>query len=198
MAKAPVAGQVKTRLIPALGKHQSVRIYKSLLAMTVSRIAGSDQYAHEISCSPDIQHAFFRLVSRRYQSMLRRQPRGDLGQRMSRIFNEGLKNHSSVIIIGSDLVNIDVGYIQQALAHLEQPHAVVLGTTTDGGYGLIGLSQHAPRLFQQIPWSTPQVAAITRRRARQINRVIYEIPGLQDIDTYTDYCRYRSAIALQR
>ncbi len=194
MAKAPVVGKVKTRLIPELGEYGAVEVYQQLLEETLKRAAERDSYVREISCSPDIHHPEFKRLSEQYRYSLRQQPEGDLGQRMSQVFDQALAEYTSVVMIGSDLINIHAKDVERAFELLKQKNPVVLGTTADGGYGLIGLSQYVPQLFEDIPWSTSQVTAITRKRAEDINLNVIEITGFQDIDTYDDYMNYRDII----
>lgn len=194
MAKAPVAGQVKTRLIPDLGRQQARDVYQALLEGTLQRAAAGSCYVKEISCAPDIHHPDFQRLSGKYQFALRRQPDGDLGQRMSKVFEQAFEHYSSVVIIGSDLIDIGATDIEQAFEHLQQQNRIVLGITKDGGYGLIGLSQATPSLFQDIPWSTSQVAGMTMQRAAEAGLEVCQLGGFQDIDTIKDYTSYRHLI----
>jgi hypothetical protein len=56
----------------------------------------------------------------------------------------------------------------------------------DGGYALVGLTRPAPALFMGMTWSTSQVMARTRERARQAGLHWAELPAVADIDEPDD------------
>ncbi|MEL6711588.1 MAG: DUF2064 domain-containing protein, partial [Pseudomonadota bacterium] len=60
----------------------------------------------------------------------------------------------------------------------------------DGGYVLIGMKQQQPALFQAVPWSTAQVAALTRQRCQAQNLRLHELPTRWDIDCAADLVRF--------
>lgn len=190
MARAPVPGQVKTRLIPMLGRIGAARVYRRLLKDTVSRLACSNAYDIKISCSPDTLHPVFRSLARNYGCGLARQPLGKLGLRMSRIISRQLKTHDSVIVVGSDLVNLNTGRVEQAFRDLDLGADLVLGKTLDGGYGLIGMKRLHSELFTGVPWSSPRVADITLNKARRLGLQVGISEGLLDIDHPQDYYRW--------
>lgn len=191
MARAPVAGRVKTRLIPYLGRHRAARVYRHLLVETVRRLGQSRAYQMKLSCTPDIRHPLFHRLERDKQLSLVRQPAGNLGQRMLRIFSHELVQHESVIIVGTDLVNLDPGRVEQAFADLQEGADVVLAKTLDGGYGLIGMKRFYGQLFMGIPWSTSRVADVTLNKARRLGLAARVREGLRDIDEPGDYLRWK-------
>jgi rSAM/selenodomain-associated transferase 1 len=191
MARAPVAGRVKTRLIPYLGRQRATRVYHHLLVDTVRRLGQSSAYSMKLSCTPDTRHPLFHRLARDNRFSLARQPAGDLGQRMLRIFSHELLQHESVIIVGTDLVNLDAGLVEQAFADLQQGADVVLARTLDGGYGLIGMNRLCGRLFLGIPWSTSRVADVTVNKARRLGLTVQLREGLCDIDEPLDYVRWK-------
>ena len=64
---------------------------------------------------------------------------------------------------------------------------VVLSPAFDGGYTLIGLSRPHARLFDDMPWSTPQVYELTLARAREIDLPVVNVPGWYDVDDAASY-----------
>ncbi len=186
MARAPVAGKVKTRLIPAVGKKRAAMIYMTLLDRTARELSSSGNYQIELSCSPDTTHPKFRNYRLGLRIGLHRQPTGHLGRRMYRIIATGLQNHENVIIVGSDLTNLSRHRVESAFLSL-QSNDLVLGLTEDGGYGLIGMKKSHAHVFRNMPWSSAKVARLTQERIRRSGLKLAVFEGLLDIDTLRDY-----------
>ena len=70
--------------------------------------------------------------------------------------------------------------------------AVVLGPAIDGGYTLIGLSRPHARVFEDIPWSTPDVYRLTIERAAEIGVPVVNVPRWYDVDDRADPAPARS------
>jgi uncharacterized protein len=90
-----------------------------------------------------------------------------------------------VILIGTDVPALDAAHLRQAAAALAEVDAVIT-PAVDGGYALIGLHSLEPRLFDALPWSTPQVLALTRERLNECGLRCFEMPVLHDIDEAAD------------
>ena len=58
-ARAPVPGEAKTRLIPALGKEGAAGLHEKLLKKTLETVSCLTDIKHELYCSPDTKHTFF-------------------------------------------------------------------------------------------------------------------------------------------
>jgi uncharacterized protein len=116
----------------------------------------------------------------------RPQADGDLGRRMERAFatcfDEGF---ARVVVIGSDLPDLSADLLTEALALLDS-HPVVLGPARDGGYWLLGLREPAPYLFEDVPWSTPEVLSVTLARLRERGLEPALLPTLADLDEAAD------------
>jgi rSAM/selenodomain-associated transferase 1 len=189
MAKAPVPGKVKTRLINSLGVSHATVIYRQLLTTTLLRLSAV-QGCKVLSCDPHSLHEVFRRLGNRGDWQRRAQPRGDLGKRMSGIVSMYQHRYPYTLIVGSDLANIDARYVERCVQRLVGGHDLVLGATSDGGYGLIGMSRLHAELFRAIPWSTDRVLQITLARARRLKLKTAVMPGLWDVDNWRDYRRY--------
>jgi hypothetical protein len=77
----------------------------------------------------------------------------------------------------------------QDAARALRSHDVVLVPADDGGYVLIGSNMPQPGLFNDIAWSTAQVMAQTRERARTLGLRVYELAPLWDVDVDSDLAR---------
>jgi rSAM/selenodomain-associated transferase 1 len=191
-SKAPVAGQVKTRLIPLLGAEHAAEIYMQMLDATLGKAIAGDLCPLELWCTPSVQHAFFRRCRARYPLRLRQQGAGDLGARMSHALHNALQYACQAVLIGADCPTLGAGDIDTALAQLAAGVDVVLGPAADGGYYMIGMARHDPRLFDDIAWGTPEVLATTLARCRVHGLQWFCLPQRADVDTPDDYREYCS------
>lgn len=182
-AKAPVAGQAKTRLIPALGAEGAARLADRLLAHTLQQALALPVERLELCVSPNEQHPAFERARAAAPERLNitLQGEGDLGQRMHRALSRVLSQHTRALLIGTDAPALDTAMLGQAAQALAQ-HPAVFVPALDGGYALVGLTRPAPALFQDMVWSTAQVMQDTRSRARQLGLSWIELPPVADMD----------------
>ncbi len=185
MAKAPVAGYAKTRLIPALGAEGAAQLAQRLLRHAIAQAVAADIGPVELCCAPDARHAVFADLAGDARVTLSEQGEGDLGARMARAMQRALATHERAVLIGTDAPALDAAVLREARDRLTD-HDAVLGPAVDGGYALIGLRRFEPSLFEAMPWSTPQVLALTRERLRAAGLRHAELPALHDIDEPAD------------
>lgn len=185
-AKAPIPGQVKTRLCPPLAPDEAATLHGTMVLDTLERsrnLLGFDRF---LACAPSQQHPFFKAVGARQGVHLLEQVLGDLGIRMhqafSTVFDSGYK---SAVVVGTDLPTVHAELFRQALRGLAD-HDVVLGPSVDGGYYLIGLNKPAVALFSDIPWSTDQVLPATLAKARDLNLSVELLTQQRDLDTLAE------------
>ena len=187
-AKAPVAGKVKTRLIPDYTAAEANLIHQQLLEHTVSSLSRVPGIMVELHCTPDKNHDFFQYLQTQYNIALLNQPGGDLGQKMSTALFNALLDYKKVVLIGADIPAIDSDYIQQAFTMLDQD-TTVIGPAEDGGYVLIGLTKPQPAIFESIDWGSSKVLRQT------IEQLEPEIPvlldTLWDVDRPEDVQRFK-------
>jgi rSAM/selenodomain-associated transferase 1 len=186
-ARAPEPGEVKTRLIPLLGAEATARLYAGLVHDCIAMAVTADLCPVELWCSPSPQHDFFRSCQRRYRVQLQRQAAGDLGQRMSCALQSTLQHSRHVVLIGTDCPALSANDIEAALDSLDDGAGIVLGPAADGGYYLIGMSTFLPFLFEDIPWSTSAVMAMTEARLCERGLNWHRLPVRRDLDTPDDY-----------
>ena len=89
------------------------------------------------------------------------------------------------MLIGTDAPALNADVLAAACAALDQQDAVFV-PALDGGYALIGLTRPAPELLLDMTWSTPQVMADTRERARRHGWRWAELAPVADIDEPAD------------
>jgi uncharacterized protein len=189
-AKAPVPGQVKTRLIPTLGSTGAARLALHLLECLVQRLTVARPAPLELWCSPDPDHPVFQRLAKASGLALHRQRGDDLGERLHAATKDALTRSERVLLIGTDAPSLDAAYCVRALAALDHADCV-MGPAEDGGYVLLGLKTAAPELFEHMPWGGAEVGGITRRRAERLGWVCQALPTLWDLDRPADLARYR-------
>jgi len=186
MAKAPIPGLTKTRLIPSIGAHAATILQERLTERTVATARAAAVGAVTLWCAPDPSHPSFRDLATRHAVTLKRQPNGDLGARM--LAAMAASGHSTVLI-GTDCPAFTADNLRVA-AHALRDADVVLIPAEDGGYVLIGARAAHPQLFSSIAWGTPKVLAETRARIAALGLTCRELPALWDLDTEADLARF--------
>jgi glycosyltransferase A (GT-A) superfamily protein (DUF2064 family) len=221
MARAPVAGHTKTRLIPALGAVAAARLQRQLTLRTVEVALGAGIGDVTLWCAPDASHRSFRAMARAFPIALKTQCQGDLDARMRHIFEAGgsaLEGSGSrhldcaatpddflrqpvdsggvepmpLLLMGSDCPVFTSGHLREAADALRDGKDAVLTPAEDGGYVLIGLRRPQPTVFDRIDWSTDRVLTQTRERFREAGLSWHECPTLWDVDRPADLARLGS------
>ena len=167
-AKAPVVGNVKTRLIPHIGEDKATSVYISLLEKTLDTALNSNFTDIQLWIEGDIEHEFFRNMPERDKFHYYLQSGTTLGERMYAAFECALKTYSYAVLIGSDCPGLSIADLDETQALL-QKNDIVLGPAKDGGYYLIALSNNHFSLFEGIAWSQETVFAETRERINLLN-----------------------------
>jgi rSAM/selenodomain-associated transferase 1 len=187
MARAPVAGQAKTRLIPLLGATGAARLQGWLLERAVVSAAAAGLGPTVLWCAGHSDHPEFLRCLGTGRVSLQVQPEGDLGVRMFAAA-AAAKPAAGVLIIGTDCPSLTPELLREAAAALDGHDAVVF-PAEDGGYVLIGMRRAAPELFAGIEWSTARVMAQTRERLAGLGWSWAEPVTLWDVDRPADYER---------
>jgi rSAM/selenodomain-associated transferase 1 len=184
MAKAPLPGFAKTRLIPALGAEGAAALAACLLEHTLQQTLDAALGPVDLCCAPDATHPALARHAGWPGLVLSEQGTGDLGARMARAFARWLPQ-GPVLMTGTDAPALDAAVMRHAAAALQTVDAVFV-PALDGGYALIGLRRAAPSLFEGVAWSTPQVMAQTRARLAEAGLRHVELAPLPDIDEPAD------------
>ena len=181
--KNPRLGRVKTRLAQTVGDAEALRIYHLLLEKTrLAALAAPVQrwlfYSEKIERNDGWDAQYF---------FKKRQQGADLGVRMAAAFRQAFEAGATrAVIIGSDCPDVNGALLETAFAKLEQ-FDFVLGPSLDGGYYLLGMTAFDPVVFENIPWSTDTVQALTLERIQALGKTCFLLPELNDIDTAGDW-----------
>lgn len=178
--KNPELGKCKTRLAKSIGDISALKVYKYLLQHTA-------KVTQEITANKEVFYNQTPIENDNFSSAYfskKTQTGADLGEKMSNAFQEGFSNkYEKIVIIGSDLYDLETKDIQEAFLQLEKSDYVI-GPAKDGGYYLLGMKKFTPKIFQQINWSTSTVLEETLQLLK--NKKVVLLQEKNDIDTIED------------
>jgi uncharacterized protein len=190
LAKAPIAGLAKTRLIPALGARGAARLQRHLTRTAVRTAMDAELGPVTLWCTPSAEHRFFRALHRTTGVNCLTQCSGDLGERMHTAF----RRHCAwgpLLLIGTDCPALQPAHLRKAARALNDGNEAVFYPADDGGYVLVGLRRPQPALFASMTWSSSEVMLETRMRARSLGLRVGEFETLFDVDVPADLLRLR-------
>lgn len=123
-----------------------------------------------------------------------RQVDGLLGDRLISAFSESFKvGARKVIVVGSDIPEIDAQLLDAAFERLDRCD-VVIGPALDGGYYLLGCHEFCPELFEDIDWSTERVLQQTIAAAGRQGKSVETLRPLRDVDLPEDVEYFNSVV----
>lgn len=180
----PELGQCKTRLAESIGDESALEIYNYLLAHTakISKNVNADRYVYYSKYI--IKEDCWDVNDFRKKL----QQGNNLGEKMQNAFSDLFQmGYKKVVIIGSDLLDLDSEIIEEAYDQLEI-NEVVIGPATDGGYYLLGLKNLQAQLFENKKWGTDSVLNDTLKELQ--NTPVSLLKELNDIDIFDDLKPY--------
>jgi rSAM/selenodomain-associated transferase 1 len=189
--KAPLPGQVKTRLMPELSAEEALAAHLDLSRRTLSMATAKRLCPVELWCSPTVGHPFFTEAAQHYAVSLRQQQGRDLGERMHHALSAALRHFSRAVLIGTDCPSLRPDHIEAAIKALDNAPNAVFAPAEDGGYVLVGLNRPQPAVFTDMAWGSPEVMEVTRGRLKALGEPHVELETQWDVDTAADFERYR-------
>lgn len=190
-AKAPVPGEVNTRLIPHIGIDKATLLQEELVHSRLKTFTEADMCHVHLWCSPDSNSDFFNKCQKTYDVALFKQVGIDLGARMSAAIKQSLEKFKHVVVIGADAPALSVSQVEEAIKVIRNSNEIVLVPAEDGGYVLIGMNNHHSEIFLTVPWGTDRVLRKTRGNIIALGLKYHELDECWDIDRPEDYDRYR-------
>jgi rSAM/selenodomain-associated transferase 1 len=189
LAKAPIPGLAKTRLIPQIGAHAAAVLQERLTAHAIEAAVAADTGPVILWCAPELDHPSFQNLAARFPITLKRQPDGDLGARMLAAI---AVHNCPTLVLGTDCPSLDADHLRKAAAALRRQADIVVTPAEDGGYVLIGARRPHPDLFDAMPWGTHLVMAETRARLAARGLTAEELETTWDVDRPSDLARLES------
>jgi uncharacterized protein len=188
MAKAPRAGETKTRLEPLLGAEGCVRLQRLLLARAASWAAEVAPGATFVAFTPDDALAEVGDLVPAGTDLFP-QEGADLGERLAAATERVLAMHEGPLLtVGTDLATLEPAHAAAALDDLADGIDVTFGPAFDGGYYLIGLREPHPEVFA-LPseaWGGARVLQLSLEAAAKAGLSLGMLRGERDLDTPAD------------
>ncbi|MBL8517361.1 MAG: TIGR04282 family arsenosugar biosynthesis glycosyltransferase [Betaproteobacteria bacterium] len=192
-AKAPVPGQVKTRLAKVYTTEAAAMLHAALTerALETALSSGLDVV---LFAAPDASHPWFATCAEDFGVTIDQQLRdADLGERMLDALDRTLRGTSLTIIIGADCPALTAKHLHLVLATFQVEQCdIVLIPAEDGGYVLIAARRTHPEMFKDIAWGTDTVLAQQRAALRAAGLTWTELETLWDVDRPEDLPRLRA------
>ena len=198
-AKAPLAGQVKTRLIGMLTAEEAAALYVCFLRDTFALMEAVQEERETLSLvlcyTPATELEAFEAAE--IDGCLMLAQRGNnLGERLQNclvdLFELGF---AAVVIIGADSPSLPAEFLSEAFERLQIPVQVVIGPAKDGGFYLAGMNAPHTSLFDHLAWDTEDTFSQIQQRAVEMNTKLSLLPEWYDIDTIADLQQLQAEIA---
>ncbi len=204
VARYPQAGTTKTRLAPALGDEETVRLYRAFLTDLARKFAGQSEYDLHWAYTPsgvDYEAFMAELAPSLVRHMRFFPQEGDgLGERLHNAFHRTYaQGYERTMLIGSDSPQIGPDTITEARRALDKAD-VVLGPAEDGGYYMIAM-RRPHDVFQGIPMSTGVVlrktVELAQRQGLEVNlqKTLFDIDELSDLERLAQLLRTDASLA---
>lgn len=185
LAKAPLPGYAKSRLIPALGAEGAAKLQRAFTKNAVGTAIAANLGPVTLWCTPHPQHRLFRALRRLHGIQTFVQASGDLGARMHLAFRLHCAT-GPLLLTGTDCPALRPNHLRLAAAALLAGNDAVFVPAEDGGYALVGLRQPQPALFMGMTWSTESVMEVTLQRSASLGLKVHLLEPLWDVDAPAD------------
>lgn len=196
MAKAPVAGEAKTRLIPLLGAAAAADLQRELTLRALATATRAAPGAVTLFTAGDADHPFWRECRDAFDIAVEPQRGADLGARMRHAASLLLRRHARTLLIGTDCPALRAEDLAQAASVLGDTR-MVFAPAEDGGYVLVGAREIEPAVFEGITWGEASVMRDTRAALTAVGWQAgidwTELPESWDLDRPDDFRRASAA-----
>ncbi len=184
--RTPVPGQVKTRLIPAIGAERAANLHRAMLWRTVATAVQAGIGPVGLWCSPASEHPYIAEIQREFGVDVHLQKGADLGERMHLALRSQAGPAIGAVLVGIDCPFLEARDLQLAAQALGEGCDAVIGPAEDGGYYLIGVRESDLDVFSGIRWGSGQVLAATLQKFRDLGWRWRELTTRRDVDRPAD------------
>ena len=196
LAKAPIPGFSKTRLIPLLGEDGAAKLQARFIERTVETAREAAVGPITIWYTPTEWGEYFARYSCLSSVRLMPQEDEDLGCKMNRCVANRLSRFGE-LVIGTDSPCIQSLDLYEAAKALSSRFDAVLFPAEDGGYGLIGLRTPDMAVFSGVSWSSENVLQETRQNLLSLGKQWGELVSVWDVDRPADVVRLAKSPAAE-
>jgi uncharacterized protein len=192
LAKAPVPGEVKTRLCPPATPEQAARIAAAAFLDTLDAVLAVPGVTPVVALTGDLAGAVDagEITERLHATTVLAQRGTTLGQRIAAAYADtaAVVGHRPVLQIGMDTPQVDAKLLGHCLDLLDGDGVdAALGSATDGGWWVLGVRRPGlAGLIADVPTSRSDTGAQTMAVLRTSDCRVVELPELSDVDTWED------------
>ena len=182
LAKAPVAGRVKTRLCPPYTPEQAAQLAEAALRDTLAAVAATPAVARTVV----LDGAPGRWLPEGFAVVPQR---GDgLDERLAAAYDDAwARTPAPLLLVGMDTPQVTPALLTAAAAQLLADGTdAVLGLAGDGGWWALGLRRPDASLLVGVPMSTDGTGAAQRTRLAAAGLSVALLPELVDVDDADD------------
>lgn len=192
--REPREGYSKTRMMPYLNAGQCAELQRCMLrdleeiSRKIHNKGTQIVIAHAGGCG-FLKEAFndiaYRYIEQRGES---------LGDKMRNAISDVIDmGYERAVLIGSDIPDLDEDDIKEAFELLNE-NDIVLGSTEDGGYYLIGMDEIHQAAFPNVHYGTDSVYEETVKHIKEAGLSVGQTGKCRDMDTAEDIADYRSSM----
>ncbi|WP_433337621.1 TIGR04282 family arsenosugar biosynthesis glycosyltransferase [Spirillospora sp. CA-294931] len=178
IAKEPVPGRVKTRLMPAYTAAEAASLAEAALADTLETVAATPAASRVLALEGrpgGWLPSGLRVIPQRG---------GGLDERLAHAFDDAYAGRP-LVLIGMDTPQVTRRLLRLAARALRSCDAV-FGPAADGGFWLLGLNRPDADLIRGVPMSRPDTGRAQLDRLRAAGLAVALLPELTDVDTAAD------------
>jgi uncharacterized protein len=175
LAKAPVAGRVKTRLCPPLAPAQAADVAAAAIADTLDAVRATNVSRRVLVVDGDLDAPGFDRLEQRGAG---------LDERLAAAFDD-VDPLLPALLVGMDTPQVTAALLTAAVHELLAGDAV-LGPAVDGGWWALGLREPDGGLLRGVPTSRDDTGERQLARLRAAGRTVHLLPTLTDVDTADD------------
>jgi rSAM/selenodomain-associated transferase 1 len=183
LARAPIAGEAKTRMMPSLSADEAATLQHACIATVVERFSRVSPR----SLWTAGEHAIWADAARSGWTV-HRQCDEDLGRRMMR----AVDRPGTTVVVGTDSPDLPQALIETAAAAVESgAYDVAFVPAEDGGFCLLASRRLPLDLFDGVTWSAPSTLVETLERLESLHKRVFCTAPWYDLDTVADLDRLR-------
>lgn len=186
MAKAPIPGEVKTRLCPPLDPQTAAPLHECFVLDVLEKASAVPDVELVISYTPAGSRTFFQNAAPHAAGFLLQKGR-DAGEQMGRCFRRLCQPGRAVVIIGTDCPTLPARGLELAFDALASGGVdFVIGPLSDGGCYLVGMTSLHPELFADMDWNATDVPEKSIEHAAELGLGWYRLPEWYSVERPAD------------
>lgn len=194
-SRLPVAGETKTRLMPALSPEECAALHRAMIAdvAAAARRTGADIFVFH---TPDAADSTLLEIfgAARYLPQVGR----GLGERMMRAADSVLAmGYEKILLFGTDIPALDENIFFSAFESLDDSDVVAI-PTEDGGYCLIGMKEPHDDLWRVDGYGGSSVFESLKKKISSRGLRAEYLAPLRDVDTAADLREVELALERDR